>query len=96
MLETDAGRLAGIRFLDASLARAPRGTLEGQFQNGYAEVDADGIAVEGSVPSLICRTSDVARLAIEKTTRLEIDGTTYVVAREEPDGYGMSRLVLRR
>ena len=95
MLESDSDRLALLKGLGGSLVSTPAGALWGIFDAAYVAVGTDA-AVEATTPALVCRSSDVALLGITKDVRLSIEGTPFRVARAEPDGTGMTTLVLRR
>lgn len=93
---TDDDLLAMIRSFESmgyvEVTKAGGDTFEAIFDNGYAEAAGD-IPVEASSPFLSARTVDVASLV--KNTLLTINGTPYRLARHEPDGTGMTRVVLK-
>jgi hypothetical protein len=64
--------------------------VRGIFDNGYSEV----LGVAGSEPSFTAKTSDVSVLAYGSV--ITIGGTTHTVRVAEPDGTGLTRLVLER
>jgi hypothetical protein len=76
--------------------RSARVTVQGQalsavFRNGYS----DAGDTETRVPQLTCPTVDVERLQLDrKGASVDVDGKTYRIRRHEPDGTGMSRLIL--
>ena len=97
-LETDEMRLQALTLLGAVVVTAPSGgTLygiyDGQYQLGGAEP-----GIEGTGPQLQCRTSDVERLGLRKQDLLAIAGKAdpHRLVRHEPDGTGMSILVLHK
>jgi hypothetical protein len=91
MLESDNDRLGYLKAFGVNV-EAERGTLLGIFDAQY--VDANGVDETG--PVLECRSSDVKRLELGKGSSLSIDGEVYTVRRPEPDGTGMTRLILGR
>jgi hypothetical protein len=93
-IDSDEDRLVMISGLGGQSVSASRGSFQAIFHNGYQGVLADPI-MESASPSLACRTSDVQRLGIQKGEPLGVAGTTYRLMRHEPDGTGMSVLVLK-
>lgn len=91
MLESEADRLEMIQS-DGRLLSVAGGKFWAIFDNEYIEV-VDGI--ETRQPQLTCRTSDVARLDLGKETEVSIGDRQYRIRRHEPDGTGMSILLLR-
>ena len=89
MIESDADRLTYLQAFGV-VASTDRGELLGIFDRDYAAADD----VEVRVPMLECRTSDVARLKVAKGTPVMIDGSAFTVRRAEPEGTGMTKLVL--
>lgn len=68
-------------------------TIQAHFDNGYLEsLDAPG--VEGRQPYLTCRTSDL--VDVQKDQQVEVGTEQYRVKRLEPDGAGITRVLLRR
>jgi len=64
------------------------GTVNGIFDNGYvAELD-----VESTRPTFTCATADVSTVAHGDS--ITISGTAYTVRGIEPDGTGVTTLVL--
>jgi hypothetical protein len=64
--------------------------VRGIFNNGYAEA----LSMAGSEPSFTAKSSDVSGLVYGNV--IAIGGTNYTVRVLEPDGTGMTRLVLER
>lgn len=93
-METDADRLAMIRALGGVEFSTPRGVIEAVFDEGYAEAALDGATAEGVQPYLTCRTADVVALALAKGVMLTFGERVLRVVRHEPDGTGMSRIVV--
>lgn len=95
MLDSDADLLALIRDSGGVECKVNRGSLQAIFDNEFVESETEP-GVEGRQPVLACRTSDVTNLEIRKGTHVTIGTDYYRVQRHEPDGTGMSRLVLRK
>lgn len=93
MFETEADRLEMIKSLGGRPVRHANGEFWAIFDNGYLGISAADIDVEERGPRLTCRTSDV--IALRKDAALEVCNATYRLARAEPDGTGMTVLVLR-
>jgi hypothetical protein len=66
------------------------GTIYGIFDNEYVEIGA----VATLAPILTCRTSDVS--AASEGTSIVIGGVTYQIMVKQPDGTGVSRLILEK
>lgn len=94
-MESDADRLAMLQGLGGIQIQAQSGTFTAVFDAAYQAALADP-AIEGAHPALTCRTSDVERLALAKGLPLTVAGVAYRILRHEPDGTGMSMLVLKR
>lgn len=66
--------------------------VEGIFDNGYAEAPVGLVGVGGTVPRFLCRTEDVADDPAGDS--LVVEDVSYTIVRGEPDGDGMTWLVL--
>ena len=94
-IESAGDRLA---FLDADefgIAATYNGsaTVYGIFENDYFDgMTEGGVSVEASQPRFSCRTADVSSAAHGDT--LLLGGTTYNVVGVQPDGTGMTMLLL--
>lgn len=100
-LETDADRLAMLDEDDhgTTATYTPDGgsasTINGIFDNEFFEAVSEGvIAVEGSQPRFICRTIDAPIAGTGDTLVVPVGGTSYDVVGVEPDGTGMTTLLL--
>jgi hypothetical protein len=82
-----------LKACGAEIVRHANGAFWAIFDNGYLGIPAADIDVEERGPRLTCRTSDV--IALRKDAALEVCNATYRLARAEPDGTGMTVLVLR-
>jgi hypothetical protein len=92
-MESDAGRLAMIKGLGGQLVRHEQGEFWAIFDNEYLAL-LDG-AVESRGPALIAvRTSDVHELL--KDSWLQVGDESYRVKQQQPDGTGMSVVLLKR
>ena len=70
-------------------------TVSGIFDNDFVEVDAGGgIPFAMQQPRFLARTSDVSA-AVEDDT-LVISGTTYKIKVVQPEGTGMTNLILEK
>jgi hypothetical protein len=66
-------------------------SVDGVFRNGYIEA----VDTESRVPMVTLATAEVDRLGLDKKgARLEVDGKQYGIRRHEPEGTGVSRLIL--
>jgi hypothetical protein len=92
MFESEADRVAMIRALGGVLVSAPRGTCDGLLETGYVG-DGD-LAVDNADARVTVRTSDATRLGLSSGIALQVDGTSYLVRTPQPDGSGMTLLVL--
>jgi len=67
-------------------------SILGNFSNETREAPFGAVGVVGRGPSFLCEASDVDPDPAGHT--LVFDDTTYTVIRGEPDGTGMTRLIL--
>lgn len=65
-------------------------TVNGIFDNGYGE---SFNLVSGSKPTFLCAAADLPSLTLGTTTAT-IDGTAYKIVETQPDGHGLTTLVL--
>ena len=80
---------------DLSIAARWNGKLiRCQFENEFAQQLPGEVGVAAASPRAYCRTEDVSTAAVDDT--LVIDGTTYNVIAVEPDGTGVTVLVLSK
>lgn len=90
-MQSDADRLAMIKSLGGQLARPKDGQpFWGLFDREFLLTGA----VETRVTALNARSCDVASL--DKEAPLEVDGEDFKIKRLEPDGTGMTLLILKR
>lgn len=93
MLETDADRLAYLEAFGVSV-RIRGQELLAIFDNDYLAVQAIDMGVQSSTPYLTCRSADVERVGPRKGDSVDGLAKAFVVERSEPDGTGMTRIVL--
>lgn len=68
-------------------------SVNGVFEKQFFEVFEDGVAgVESNKPVFICKTSDVSGATHGDT--LVISGATYLAQTVEPDGTGVTTIIL--
>jgi hypothetical protein len=93
-MDTDADRLAMLKACGGVQVHAQNGDFVAIFDAAYQSMQADP-SVESSSPALNCRTSDVELLKLTKGQPLRIGELSYRILRHEPDGTGISVLVLK-
>jgi hypothetical protein len=71
------------------------GNVDGIFDNAYLSVDAAQAGIVGTKPAFICQAADVSAITIGTSTLVRL-GTTYKIVNQEPDGAGMTVLILER
>jgi hypothetical protein len=85
-------------FLDTATGFAQSATVDGVagvaviFDNGYSLGNAGLLGMSGSQPSITLPTASVPSSPVG--TAVTVNATAYLVAAHEPDGTGMSRLLL--
>jgi len=94
-VESDADLLDMIRALGDVVFSTPRGDCCGLLDEGFAEAAVGGMDVDGTQPSITCRSSDVERLQLVKGAQVTLGTRVLKVVRPEPDGTGMTRLVVQ-
>lgn len=68
-----------------------------QFFNEYEAQEINEISYEGSSPFVICKTSDVSGAGIvNQTSTLTISSVQYKIIENQPDGTGLTTLILSR
>jgi len=91
-METDADRLASIQALGGQLVHSSYASFWAIFDREFS-LSPDG-AVESRQPALQARASDVD--GMPKDTVVRIGAESFKVKRHEPDGTGMTLVILRR
>lgn len=69
-------------------------TVETIFDDSFERINLDTGEVEGSSPQVVIKTSAIANIAHGKT--LLINSITYYIRGVQPDGTGMTRLILSK
>lgn len=95
MLDSDADLLALIRDSGGVTVKCNQGEFQAIFDHEFIEVEGQP-GVESRTPVLTCRTSDFERLELRKNSNLDVGGEHYRIQRPEPDGTGITKLVLRK
>ncbi len=84
--------LAGITTDNVTVTYAG-GSFKAIFDRPYAAMQPGDIDLESRQTVLIARTADVASLG--KGTALTVQGDTYKLRHQEPDGTGLTRVLLK-
>jgi hypothetical protein len=69
-------------------------SIKVQFEDPYQLTSAQGIEYQNSNPNCLCKTSDVANANDE--AMIVRNGITYYVKEVQPDGTGITRLILSK
>lgn len=93
-LESNGLQLTRLKALGSKCVRVRGQSFEAIFDNSFSMVPGE-VDVESRQPMLTCRTCDVERLQIRKGDLIEGLEKAYQVDHHEPDGTGMSVLMLR-
>ena len=91
-VETAADRSAMLNDYGTTVTKADTSTSTGIFDNDFLAVDLDESEVESTEPTLLARTADVPNLAHGDS--LTISSTSYTVRGIQPDGTGMTQIML--
>ena len=91
-VETAADRSALLNDYGTTVTKTDASTFTGIFDNDFLAVDLDESEVESSEPTLLARTADVSSLAHGDT--LTISAVSYTVRGIQPDGTGMTQIML--
>ena len=91
-VETAADRSALLNDYGTTVTKADTSTFTGIFDNDFLAVDLDESEVESTEPTLLVRTADVSGLAHGDT--LTISAVSYTVRGIQPDGTGMTQIML--
>lgn len=67
-------------------------TVNGIFDNEFFEADGGTVGVESAQPLFTCQTDDVSGIAHGDS--ITISGTAYTVRGVQPDGTGVTQLIL--
>ena len=91
-VETAADRSALLNDYGTTVTKADTSTFTGIFDNDFLAVDLDESEVESTEPTLLARTADVSSLAHGDS--LTISAVSYTVRGIQPDGTGMTQIML--
>lgn len=93
-VETADDRAALLADYGVTVTKADTTTFTAIFDETFIEVDPTGAtrAVESSDPQIMARTADVS--ALVHGSLLTISGSSYKVIGIEPDGTGITTLIL--
>ena len=91
-VETAADRTALLADYGITVTKADASTFTGIFDNDFLAVDLDESEVESTEPTLLARTADVSGLAHGDS--LTISAVSYTVRGIQPDGTGMTQIML--
>jgi hypothetical protein len=91
-VETAADRTAMLADYGSTVTKADASTFVAIFDNDFLAVDVDESEVESSEPTLLARTADVSGLAHGDS--LTISAVSYTVRGIQPDGTGMTQIML--
>jgi hypothetical protein len=96
VLESEADRLAMVQAVGEPFSTSRPEKLWLIFDREFIEQTVGNFRNEGRRPIGFCRSSDVALHELVKDSALtrDSDGAKYFVKRFEPDGTGMTLLVL--
>lgn len=91
-VETAADRSAMLADYGTTVTKTDASTFTAIFDNDFLAVDLDESEVESTEPTLLARTADVSGLAHGDS--LTISSTSYTVRGIQPDGTGMTQIML--
>ena len=91
-VETAADRTALLADYGSTVTKADASTFVAIFDNDFLAVDLDESEVESTEPTLLARTADVSGLAHGDS--LTISAVSYTVRGIQPDGTGMTQIML--
>jgi len=91
-VETAADRTALLADYGSTVTKADASTFVAIFDNDFLAVDLDESEVESTEPTLLARTTDVSGLAHGDS--LTISAVSYTVRGIQPDGTGMTQIML--
>ena len=91
-VETAADRSAMLADYGTTVTKTDASTFTGIFDNDFLAVDLDESEVESTEPTLLARTVDVSGLAHGDS--LTISAVSYTVRGIQPDGTGMTQIML--
>lgn len=92
-METAADRAAMLSGLGGVPITGPRGTFVGVFEMEYVAV-GDPVPVDSAMPRITADTAELARCGVVTGVTLRIGADVYIVRSPQPDGDGMTVLVI--
>jgi len=93
-VETDSDRAEMLEdFGITATINATHDSVVGIFDKNFQSFDND-LTLSGTTPMILCRSIDVSDLINGDTLR--INNITYTVRDTEPDGTGMTQVILKR
>ena len=92
MMESDADRLDSIKALGGILVRVEGRDVWVLFDNNSVDAQPGEMIVQSTGPRFTCRTIDVKDVLTRAL--VEIGEVSYTVDSNEPDGTGMSLVIL--
>ena len=90
---TDLDGILAVAGTDALLGSE---TVRVVWRNRYEAVELYDGRVESAGPYVLVKSTDVTLYEIDHGTELEIDSTTYTIVEIQPDGQGLTKLILER
>ena len=91
-VETAADQTALLADYGTTVTKADASEFTAIFDNDFLAVDLDESEVESTEPTLLARTADVSGLAHGDS--LTISPVSYTVRGIQPDGTGMTQIML--
>lgn len=89
---TRLNRAVFVHLSDASTITLNSVAVAAIFDNGYAQGNVGMLGMAGTQPALTLSTADVPATPVGLPA--VVNGISYLVAAHEPDGLGISRLLL--
>lgn len=72
-----------------------RKSVNGIFDSAYTEIDVSGsVGFTSTTPRFVCRSCDI--VGAEDADSVTVDGTIYLIRVVQPDGTGMTELILEK
>jgi hypothetical protein len=94
-LQSDATLLRMLKALGAVRVYICGEPVWAIFDNAFIDLLSEP-GIESRAPGLTCRTSDAERVGATKDSDVSVGTELYRVKRSDPDGTGMTNVVLKR
>jgi hypothetical protein len=99
MVESERDRAAMLADFGVVVALKRSGKLrksvKGIFDSAYTEIDVSGsVGFTSTTPRFVCRSCDI--VGAEDADSVTVDGTIYLIRVVQPDGTGMTELILEK